>query len=126
MDFVPKYATLLNQRDVIELFRLLGKKLGSHKAAALACGLTRTTPYDWYNVKDLKSDTKVKLLNTLIEKLPEETLAYLTSLSVDNASDILLVYLSAMYESSINTTERESFIKKLTQFDEIRYKYARL
>lgn len=126
MKFVSKYANLVNQSDSIELFNLLEKKLGSRKAAAIACGLTRKTAYDWHNAKDLKFDTKVKLLNALIEKLPDETLEYLISISVDNASDILMVYLSALYESAISATDRELFFKKIAQFDEIRDKYAGL
>ncbi|MDE1816726.1 MAG: hypothetical protein KGI11_09235 [Thaumarchaeota archaeon] len=126
MEFVSKYANLLNPNDSIELFSLLEKKLGSRTAAAMACGLTRKTAYDWHEAKDLKFDTKVKLLGVLIEKLPDETLEYLTSISVDSASDILMVYLSAVYESALRTTERESFFRKLAQFDEIRDKYAGL
>jgi len=123
MEFVAEYASLLNPNDVIKLFNLLEKALGSRAAAADACDLTRKTAYDWKIVKDLKLDTKIKLLNVLMEKLPDETLDYLTYKSVSSASDILMAYLSAMYESIIDETQPESIIKKLELFDEKRIQY---
>lgn len=126
MESVSGYTSLLNPNDVIQLFNLLEKSLGSRAAAADACGLTRKTAYDWKSVKDLKFDTKIKLLNTLMEKLPEETLDYLTQKSVSGASDTLIVYLSTLYESIIDETEPESLIRKLEFFDEKRNQYDSL
>ena len=123
MESVSGYTSLLNPNDVIQLFNLLENALGSRAAAADACGITRKTAYDWKSVKDLKFDTKIKLLNILMEKLPEETLDYLTQKSVSSASDTLIVYLSAMYESIIDETKSESLIKKLELFDEKRNQY---
>lgn len=126
MEFISRYAELLTPNDVIKLFNLLEKILGSREAAAAACGLTRKTAYDWQSAKDVKFDTRIKLLTVLMEKLPEETLDHLTYRLVGNTSDILMAYLSAMYESIIDETEPASLIKKLELFDEIRTKYAGL
>lgn len=125
-ELASKHASLLSLEDVIELFSLLEKSVGNHAAAADACGLTRKTTYDWYSVKDLKLDTKVKLLNTLMQKLPVETLEYLTSKSVNNASDILMTCLSAMYESIMEIRERELLLDKLELFNKVHIQYAGL
>lgn len=126
-EYLPeKYATFVNARMVKELFSTLTKHLGDNTSkAAEECDLTRKTVYDWDNSKEeVKMSTKVKVLETLIEKLPAETLLYLTQQLRDAGADVLMSYLSTLYEKTFDAENNEDAGRQLKEFEKATKMFA--
>ncbi len=120
-----KYADLLTMEDVVELFKLLEKKVGNKVEAAKICGLERKTTYGWDTTKEIRLRTKKKVLTALIENLTEETLDFITERSVDTSADVLRTYLSALYERAMDEREDPlNFLRLASRFEETKQKYA--
>lgn len=120
-----KYADLLTMEDVVELFKLLEKKVGNKVEAAKICGLERRTTYGWDTTSEIRLRTKKKVLTALIENLTEETLDFITERSVDTSADILRTYLSALYEKAMDEREDPiNFLRLASRFEETKRKYS--
>jgi len=121
-----KYANLLTLEDVVQLFKLLEKAIGNKAEAAKICGLERKTTYGWEIAKEIRLNTKKKVLAALIENLPEETLDFMTEKSVQASVDILRTYLFAIYEKAVDERNTSNFLRLTSKFEETRHKYASL
>jgi len=99
-----KYAELLTKGDVIELFKLIENRFGTIKGACKAIGIERKTFYDWKKpVKEIKIETKRKLLNFLLKEHPIDVLEFLTDRSVKRSTELLKLTLSTIYEHAIES-----------------------
>jgi hypothetical protein len=121
-----KYANLLTLENVVWLFELLEKVTGNKADAAKICGLERKTTYDWEVTKEIRLNTKKKVLAALIENLPEETLDFMTEKSIQASVDILRTYLFALYEKAMAERNLTDFLRLASKFEEKRDKYAGL
>jgi len=116
-DLSQKYAGLLDVEDVEELFKKLTESYGSLNLAARACGIARTSVYGWENANYVKSITKKKVLNACLKRDITETLNFITSRSKEKTADLLITYLSSMYQKAIEkSASKEVFQNLLSQF----------
>ena len=121
-----KYAELLNKDDLIQLFGLLTKVVGTRKEAAEICGISRKTTYDWTNIGDLKGATKEKALDALIEHLPKETFQRLTERSYKLSREVAMMYLSVIRSSLSQEKNADDFKRSLTMLDNALQRYSGL
>lgn len=114
-----KYGGLINAEGVRELFSKLERHLGDNRTkAAEECAITRKAIYDWENLRqDIKLENKIKVLETLIEKLPVDSLEYLTKLMHDNGSEALMSYLSVIYQQACDAGTEQEFLFSANQFE---------
>lgn len=110
-----KYSSLLDIEDIESLFEKLKQVHGSIRKAANKCGVARSTAYGWQEAKYVKAITKTKILKTSLEENLIETLDFLTNKSKERTSDLLLTYLSSIYQRAIRE-DREMFQNLLLQF----------
>lgn len=124
---VEKYAHLLAMKDIVDLFQRLEETVGNKTEAARMCGLERKTTYGWKLTREIRLKTKKKILAALIENLTEETLDFIVQRSAEASADVLRIYLSALYEKTMdeNMTVPE-FIRLTSKFNQIKQKYAGL
>jgi len=124
---IEKHAHLLTAEDVMRLFKHLEDTLGSRVKAADICKIERKTIYDWEKTGEVKLKTKRKVLRALLEKMPEDTLDFMTKRSVESSVDTLRIYLSAIYETAVDDrTSINDFRRLSSKFEEIRTKYSGL
>ena len=128
MKIVEKYANYADSDGIISLYDKFEKSLENNRTlAAKECGLTKASVYGWESRKeDLKHSTKVKILETLIEKLPLETFHYLTDKLYSASSETLLAYLSTLYEQSFDTKNENEFLKTVNIFEKMVEEYGGL
>lgn len=103
-----KYSGLLDVEDVENLFEKLKQKYGSIRKTAERCGVARSTAYGWEKANYVKLITKTKILEASLKDYLMETLGFLTNKSKERTSDLLLTYLSSIYQKAI-VEERETF-----------------
>lgn len=96
-----KYSSLLDIEDVESLFEKLKQAYGSIRKTADKCGVARSTAYGWEKAKYVKSITRMKILKASLEVNLIETLGFLTNKSKERTSDLLLTYLSSIYQRAI-------------------------
>jgi len=109
-----KYSSLLDTEDVESLFEKLKQTYGSTRKTANICGVARSTAYGWEKAKYLKSITRTKILRASLEKNLTETLSFLTNKSKERTSDLLLTYLSSIYQKAIRE-DKKTFQNLLNQ-----------
>ena len=102
-----KYSGILCVDNILELFRMLSKKYGSIAKAAKECGLERKTIYLWDDAGYIKPITKKKVVDALIEIEPEKTLSYILNKSVEDATELLYINISNLYEKIIEEYNKE-------------------
>ncbi len=124
---IEKYAHVLTAEDVMRLFKHLEDTLGSRVKAADICRIERKTIYDWEKTGEVKLKTKRKVLKALMEKLPEDTLDFMTKRSVESSIDILRIYLYSLYETAVDEgTSMDDFRRLASKFEEAKTKYSGL
>ena len=113
--------------NVIQLFKRLEETVGNTSKAAEICGLERKTIYGWEEAGEIKLKTKKKILAALIEYLTEETLDFIVQRSAEASTDVLRIYLTALYEKAmdINTAKNE-ILRLISRYNLIKQKYAGL
>jgi len=122
---VDKFADILTSRDILILFKNLERSAGSLRKAAIQCGLERKTIYDWKDKGGLKLSTKKKVLRSLLNVDPEETLAYMVERSSETATELLRTYLATIYEHAMRPgTGKDDFEVLLLRFEETRGRNA--
>ena len=128
MEYVEKYANYADSEGIIDLYDKFEKSLRENRTlAAKECGITKASVYGWKTRKeDLKHSTKVKILETLIKKLPLETFLYLTEKLYNSSSETLLSCLSTLYEQSFDANNEGNFLRTVKAFENIVEKYAGL
>jgi len=119
-----KYAHMLTMREFVELYKKLEGTLGSRSLAARKCGIERRTIYGWDITKEIRLNTRERILSVLLEELTEDTLDFLTRKSLESLKDVLHTYLSSLYEKAmIEETSNQEFEKLALKFDQIRKRY---
>lgn len=119
-----KYAGMLTEEDVGNLFNLLVVKLGNNRSeAARRCGLTGKATYDWEKAAYVKLGTKKKVLNTALTETFLETIEYLLDRSADRSLDLLRTILSSLYANAIEAESRDNFEAALMGFEAVQMKY---
>ena len=117
-----KYAEILEAEDIIELFENVKKAFGSTEKAAEKCEIARTTPYAWNRVNYVKTITKTKVLKASLETNLISTLGLLTNKSKNRTGDILLAYLSAIFQEAM-VEDQSNFENTLDRFLSVRQEY---
>lgn len=127
-EYIKKYANYVDSEGIIHLFDKLQKHLGDKlEPTAEKCGITKASVYGWRTRKeDVKYSTKIKILETLIEKLPLETFLYITDNLYAASSETLLSSLSTIYEQTFDAKNEEEYLKTVRMFEDIVNKYAGL
>jgi len=120
-----KYSSLLDIEDVESLFEKLKEIYGSIRKAADKCGVARSTAYSWEKAKYVKSITRTKILKASLEENLIQTLGFVAGKSKERASDLLLTYLSSIYQEAIGK-DRENFQNLLNQFLNARREHSGL
>lgn len=119
-----KYAGMLTEEDVANLFNLLVTKLNNNRSeAARRCGLTSKATYDWEDTTYVKLGTKKKVLNTVLTETFLETIEYLLGRSADRSLDLLRTILSTLYANAIEAGSQNDFVATLTRFETIQKRY---
>lgn len=119
-----KYAGMLTEEDVANLFNLLVAKLDNNRSkAARRCGLTGKATYDWEEAAYVKLGTKKKVLNTALGETFLETIEYLLGRSATRSLDLLRTILSTLYANAIEALSAEDFETALNKFEAIRIRY---
>ena len=119
-----KYAGMLTEEDVANLFDLLVQKLGNNRSeAARRCGLTGKATYDWEDTAYVKLGTKKKVLNAALGETFLETIEYLLGRSTSRNLDLLRTILSTLYADAIEAQSREDFEVALNRFEKIHIRY---
>jgi hypothetical protein len=115
----------LTDEDVSELFRKLVKTSGSVSRAAERCGLERRTVYLWSKKGDLRAPTKRKVLRTLLDEAPEETLSYMSKRCRQTAAYLLSTYQRTLFENALEPKlPLDEFNRLVAMFDEARRQNA--
>ncbi len=102
-----KYAHILDAEDIMELFEKIKAVYGSIQKAAEKCDVARTTPYGWEEANYVKTITKIKVLKASLEVNLIETLNVLTNKSKDITGDLLLTYMTTIYQKAIDANQPE-------------------
>ena len=123
---VEKYANLLTMEDVVWLFGLLEKAVGNKVDAARICDLERKTTYGWEKTKEIRLDTKKKVLSASMKEMPEETLDFMTQKSVQASADVLRTCLFALYEKAMTVRNSTDFLGLASKFEEKTQEYSGL
>jgi hypothetical protein len=123
---VEKYANLLTREDIVSLFGYLEKSVGNKVETARICGLERKTTYDWEKTREIRLDTKKKVLGASMRNLPEETFDFMTEKSVQASVDVLRTYLFALYERAMTERNPTGFLRFASKFEEKTQKYSGL
>jgi hypothetical protein len=119
-----KYAGMLTEEDVANLFNLLVAKLDNNRSeAARRCGLTGKATYDWEEAAYVKLGTKKKVLNTALTETFLETIEYLLGRSAGRSLDLLRTILSTLYANAIEAGSQNDFESALTKFEMIHMRY---
>lgn len=119
-----KYAGMLTEEDVANLFNLLVAKLDNNRSeAARRCGLTGKATYDWGEAAYVKLGTKKKVLNASLEATFLETIEYLLGRSSYRSLDLLRTILSTLYADAIEAPSKEDFEATLNRFEKVHIRY---
>jgi len=116
-----KYAGLLNEDDVENVFDILAKKLGGNRSeAARRCGLTGKATYDWGQAAYIKLGTKRKVLNAALKDSFSPTVQYLLEQISERNLDLLRTVLETFYANALDSISKETFEVNMGRFEEIR------
>src|SRR5487761_572309 len=126
------YADLLAPSDILALVGYY-EASQTRSGAARAFGVQRKTLYDWEKMLAesertgyLKPASKRKVVKTLLEEKPDETLSLILERLLGAATEVLQVYLTLTYESGIKQSDPQGFLDIATKFNQIRKQYANL
>lgn len=112
-----RYAHLLDVEDVIDLFDNLAGIYNGIEGASARCGIARSTPYGWEEAEYIKLETKKKVLDASLNERPTETLDFLMKKSKEKTADLLLMYLSIIYQRALDESiDFEAFENLLNTF----------
>jgi len=121
-----KYAAILTEEDVGNLFNNLVKKLKNRSEAARQCGLTGKATYDWEEAHYVKLQTKRKVLEACLKNDFLETIGYLLNRSSERTVDVLRVVLSTIYADAVETEAREELGVIIDKFDALKTEHRGL
>jgi hypothetical protein len=116
-----KYAEMLTEDDVANLFELLTSELGGNRSeAARQAGLTGKATYDWAQVAYVKLGTKKKVLDAALKANFAATVEYLLEESNNRNIDLLRTILGTFFADALESNSQESFKAMQSKFNTIR------
>ena len=118
------YADLLTKGDVMQLFRVL-ERTGSISEACRLAGIDRKTVYNWEKVREIRRETKVKVLAAALELSPKETLEFVADRAVERAAEVASHLLALTFELAMRAKSREEFEELYAEFHRLLDKYSR-
>jgi hypothetical protein len=122
-----KYAGMLTEDDVENLFNLLVAKLGGNRSeAARRCGLTGKATYDWVGAAYVKLGTKQKVLEASLRTNFLATVEYLLNQSTERNLDLLRTILGTFYANALESTSQNDFKSGFEKFEAIRTRHSGL
>ncbi len=120
--FELDFARFLNIEDIEQNYEALVHKMGPTRAAE-KCGIARTTPRRWKEAEFIRPETKNKVLKACIEEVPLKTFEILAEKGKEKLGDLILTYLSIVYNQGLNEDNPKSFNEKFILFQELRRKF---
>jgi hypothetical protein len=122
-----KYAGMLTEDDVANLFNLLVAELGGNRSeAARQCGVTGKATYDWEGAAYVKLGTKEKVLEASLKTNFLATIEYLLNQSTDRNLDLLRTILGTFYANTLESTSQDDFKSGVEKFEAIRTRHRGL
>lgn len=122
-----KYAGMLTENDVENLFNLLVANLGGNRSeAARKCGITGKATYDWVGAAYVKLGTKEKVLEASLRTNFLETVEYLLNQSTDRNLDLLRTTLGTFYADALEAPSQNDFKNDFEKFEAIRTRHQGL
>jgi len=117
-----KYSEILTKGDIIDLFKMLEE----NKTLSEICrkiGIDRKTVYNWKKVKEIKRNTKIKILAEALKTKPKETLEFIADKSIERTTEILSELFTILYEQAMKAENPKEFIKVYEEFRRTLTKY---
>ncbi len=118
-----RYSEFLTKGDVVELYKRLEDVYGTVKDVCKVIGIERKTVYNWKKVKEIRHETKVKVLGAALEYFTKETLEFLADKGLKRTLEVLSLLLQHIYERAMRTDEKMEFKKFFDEFKRIFEKY---
>lgn len=116
-----KYAEMLTEDDVANLFDILTRELeGNRSEAARQARLTGKATYDWAQVTYVKLGTKKKVLDAALRANFAATVEYLLEQSTDRNIDLLRTILGEFYANALESNSPDDFKALQSKFHTIR------
>jgi predicted DNA-binding protein YlxM (UPF0122 family) len=126
-DYFEKYASLLDEGDLLDLFDIIKSDAQSLSEAARRCRIERKTIYDMMNEgKEVKRQTKERILRAALKSDLEKTIGLLLTKTMKESKEILLNHLSLIYQHAIRARDLSEFNRAAARFEEILDKNAGL
>jgi len=118
-----RYSEFLTKGDVVELFKRLEEVFGTVKDVCKVIGIERKTVYNWKWVKEIRHETKVKILSAALERFAKETLEFLADKGLKRTLEVLSLLLQHIYEKAMETDKKIEFEKFFGEFKRVYEKY---
>ena len=123
-DLAKKYSEILTKGEVMELFKLL-EEVGSLSEACRRAGIDRKTVYNWEKVKEIRKNTKEKVLEAALSLKPKEVTEFLADKTLEKTINIIARLLVHVYEQAVKAKNKEEFLQYYTEFNRIKEKYSK-
>jgi len=118
-----RYSEFLTKGDVVELYKKLEEVYGTVKDVCKVIGIERKTVYNWKRVKEIRHETKVKILSAALERFAKETLEFLADKGLKRTLEVLSLLLQHIYERAMETEKKIEFEKFFEEFKRVYEKY---
>jgi len=111
-EYAKKYAGLLNEGQLLDLFDVIRSNVRSISGAARRCGIQRKTIYEMISDgKQVRKQTGERILRAALETNPQKSMEILLSKVVKDSEEIFLSYLSSIYQRAMQARGRADFCK---------------
>jgi DNA-binding phage protein len=118
--YFEKYAGLLDEGDLLNLFDVVKSRAGSLSEAARRCGIERKTIYDMMSEgKEVKRRTKERILRAALTANLEKSIGLLLSKTVKESKEILVSHLSLIYQDAMRAKDPSDFLGAASRFEEV-------
>jgi len=115
-----KYAGLLDEGELLDVFDLVRSAAGSISEAARRCGIERKTIYDLMNEgKQIKQETRERILRAALTANLEKSIGILLSKAMRESKDIFVSYLSLIYQSAMRAGNSATFNEIASRFESL-------
>ena len=121
-DLARRYAEMLTKGEVIQLFGMLEERRSLSEVCRIV-GIDRKTVYNWEKVREIKRETKKKILEAALTLKPGETAEFLADKALEKAVGVIARLLIYLYERTMKSTTTKEFEKWYREFTRIVEKY---
>jgi len=119
---VEKMSEVLSKGDILELFKELEKVHGSVSKVCQLAGIERKTFYHWSKAREIKKETRVKIIRLALQSMPLKTLEFLIDKSLNLSIELLSTLFQFLFEKAVSNPESTS-VKYYNAFRRIYKKY---